>query len=124
MLGMIKIGEAARSLGITTMELRDSAHRGEIRSTRTPGGVHYFRQEDLDEFAQKQSQAKSQKSGLKTSEVAKIFSLPVATIAGWADRGYLSCTRTAGGTRLFSVDEVEELLKKIQGEPLKREESV
>lgn len=123
MLGMIKIGEAAKSLGITTMELRDSAHRGEIRSTRTPGGVHYFRQEDLDEFAQKQSQAKLQKSGLKTSEVAKLFGLPVATIAGWADRGYLGCTRTARGTRLFSVDEVEKLLKKMQGEPVESEEN-
>ena len=36
MLGMIKIGDAARRLGITTMELRDSAHRGEIKSARTP----------------------------------------------------------------------------------------
>ena len=52
MLGMIKIGDAARRLGITTMELRDSAHRGEIKSARTPGGVHYFREQDLEGYAQ------------------------------------------------------------------------
>lgn len=116
MLGMIKIGEAAKSLGITTMELRDSAHRGEVKFTRTPGGVHYFRQQDLDAFAQKRSQAQAKEEGLKTSEVAEIFGLSTATIAGWAERGYLSCTKTARGTRLFSADEVKALLSKMQGE--------
>ena len=116
MLGMIKIGDAARRLGITTMELRDSAHRGEIKSARTPGGVHYFREQDLEEYAQKRSQTKDTKESLKIGEVAGLFDVPVTTIASWADRGYLSYTKTAGGTRLFSVDEVEALLNKMRGE--------
>lgn len=124
MLGMIKIGEAARRLGITATELRDSAHRGEIKSTRTPGGVHYFCEQDLEEFAQKRSQGKPAKNGLRIGEVAKIFDLPVATIAGWAERGYLSYTRTSGGTRLFPADEVETLLRKMRGELRENEEDV
>lgn len=114
MLGMIKIGEAAKRLGITTMELRDSAHRGEIKSTKTPGGVHYFREEDLEEFARKRRQEK-QPEVLKIGEVAGMFGMSVSTIAGWADRGYLNCTRTAGGKRLFQTEEVKGLLIKIQG---------
>ena len=94
MLGMIKIGDAARRLGITTMELRDSAHRGEIKSARTPGGVHYFREQDLEEYAQKRSQTKDTKESLKIGEVAGLFDVPVTTIASWADRGYLSYTKT------------------------------
>lgn len=124
MLGMIKIGDATRRLGITTMELRDSAHRGEIKSARTPGGVHYFREQDLEGYAQKRSQTKDTKKSLKIGEVAGLFDVPVTTIASWADRGYLSYTKTAGGTRLFSVDEVEALLNKMRGELDENEENV
>lgn len=116
MLGMVKIGEAAGRLGITTTELRDSADRGEIRCTRTPGGIRYFSKHDLGEFALKVKGRKSAESGLKIGEVAEMFGLPVVTIASWAERGYLSYTRTARGTRIFSVDEVESLINRMRGE--------
>lgn len=117
MLGMIKIGDAARRLGITTMELRDSAHRGEIKSTRTPGGVHYFREQDLEAFAKKQGQTRQAENGLHIGEVAKMFEVSVSTVAGWEERGYLSCTRTRGGRRIFDEGEVKALLDKMRGEP-------
>ena len=56
--------------------------------------------------------------------MAGLFDVPVTTIASWADRGYLSYTKTAGGTRLFSVDEVEALLNKMRGELDENEEDV
>lgn len=118
MLGMIKIGDAARRLGITTMELRDSAHRGEIKYVRNPGGVHYFREQDLEEYAQKRSQTKDTKESLKIGEVAGLFDVPVTTIASWADRGYLSYNKTAGGTRLFSVDVSIELKNPVKSRVL------
>ena len=61
---------------------------------------------------------------MKIGEVAGLFDVPVTTIASWADRGYLSYTKTAGGTRLFSVDEVEALLNKMRGELDENEEDV
>lgn len=124
MLGMIKIGDAARRLGITTMELRDSAHRGEVKFVRTPGGVHYFREQDLEEYAKKQSQAKHSENGMKISEVARLFDVSVTTIASWAERGYLRYTKTEGRSRLFPVDDVEALLKKMQGMLDENEEDI
>ena len=124
MLGMIKIGEAARRLGITIMELRDSADRGEIRCTRTPGGIRYFREQDLDEFAPKVKERKSDENGLKIGEVAKMLGLSVVTIASWAERGYLSYTKTARGTRIFAVDEVEALINKMRGDSDENKENM
>lgn len=124
MLGMIKIGEAAKRLGITTMELRDSAHRGEIKSTRNPGGVHYFREEDLEKYRQEYIQTKPSESGLRTGEVARMFGVSTSTISGWVNNGYLSCTKTAGGRRLYSVEEVNALLGKMRGESDEKEKGI
>ena len=78
----------------------------------------------MEEYAQKRRQTKDTKESLKIGEVAGLFDVPVTTIASWADRGYLSYTKTAGGTRLFSVDEVEALLNKMRGELDENEENV
>lgn len=124
MLGMVKIGEAAKRLGITTMALRDSAHRGEIKCTRNPGGVHYFREEDLEKYRQEYIQTKPSETVLRTGDVARLFGVSASTISGWVNSGYLSCTKTSGGRRQYSADEVNALISKMRGESGEKEKEI
>lgn len=61
---------------------------------------------------------------MKIGEVAKMLGLSVVTIASWAERGYLSYTKTARGTRIFAVDEVEALINKMRGDSDENKENM
>lgn len=47
---------------------------------------------------------------LTSAEVARIFRVDPKTVGRWADRGWLSSSRTLGGHRRFRLAEVRRLL--------------
>lgn len=67
---MLKIGEAARYLGVSATSLRMWSNRGLLPAYRTPGGQRRFNRADLDEFMSAMRDADREASARKAA-VAK-----------------------------------------------------
>ena len=52
------------------------------------------------------------KNYLNTLEVAKILNVNESTIKRWTDSGFLSCVRTPGGHRKFTVSDIQKFTEK------------
>jgi excisionase family DNA binding protein len=57
--------------------------------------------------------------GLTTSEAARHLGVSLSTIRRWSDLGYLRGSRTPGGQRRFSIDQLDVFIDSLQsGGPL------
>lgn len=59
----------------------------------------------------------SSRLGLSTSEAARHLGVSLSTVRRWSDAGHLRGYRTPGGQRRFSVEQLDEFLASLGGEP-------
>jgi excisionase family DNA binding protein len=52
--------------------------------------------------------------GLSTSEAARELGVSLGTVRRWADLGHLKGSRTPGGQRRFSREQIEEFLLSLE----------
>ena len=57
----------------------------------------------------------SSRLGLSTSEAARHLGVSLSTVRRWSDLGYLRGYRTPGGQRRFSVDQLDEFVRGLDG---------
>jgi excisionase family DNA binding protein len=55
--------------------------------------------------------------GLTTSEAARHLGVSLSTIRRWSDAGALRGSRTPGGQRRFSVQQLDEFMDTLQSTP-------
>src|SRR5688572_6597417 len=104
----VKIGEAAKALGVSIKTLRRWEASGKISSVRTPGGTRLYSVSELEE--KKLSFEKPLEVApkpLKIGDVSKSLGVSVKTLRRWEQKGRISSVRTTGGTRIYSQDEIE-----------------
>ena len=51
---------------------------------------------------------------LTSNDVAEILGVNISTLKRWTDNGTISCTKTAGGHRKFTMQHVRDYYKKIK----------
>jgi excisionase family DNA binding protein len=51
---------------------------------------------------------------LSISEAARELGVSLGTVRRWSDAGYLKASRTPGGQRRFSREEIDEFLRSLQ----------
>ena len=54
---------------------------------------------------------------LTPGEVARLLHVSPKTITRWANRGLLPCVVTLGGHRRFRREDVDEIARRMEGEP-------
>ncbi len=52
--------------------------------------------------------------GLSTSQAARELGVSLGTVRRWADLGHLKASRTPGGQRRFSREQIEEFLLSLE----------
>jgi excisionase family DNA binding protein len=51
---------------------------------------------------------------LTVKDVARILGISIGTVRKWTDEGYIEASRTPGGHRRYSQDDIDAFLKKIR----------
>ncbi len=88
---LVKISEAAKTLGVSVDTLRRWELSGKIVPVRTPGGTRLY-----PKFT-------------KIGEAAKTLGVSIDTLRRWEASGKLQTFRTAGGTRLYDLNALQNL---------------
>jgi excisionase family DNA binding protein len=52
--------------------------------------------------------------GISTSQAARRLGVSLSTVRRWADEGYLSASRTPGGQRRFSSEEIDRFVDSLR----------
>ena len=47
----------------------------------------------------------------KIGETAKLLGVSIKTVRRWTKIGYLKCQRTPGNTRLYKIEDINEIIK-------------
>ncbi|MBI4036686.1 MerR family DNA-binding transcriptional regulator, partial [Candidatus Daviesbacteria bacterium] len=87
----LKIGQAAKTLGVSIDTLRRWEGAGKISAQRTEGGTRYY------------------SPFVKIGEAAKILGVSIDTLRRWERSGKIKAVRTPGATRLYSLEELSNL---------------
>lgn len=99
----IRIGEAARILGVSIDTIRRYEKKGKLEAERLDGKNRYFRLERINEFISNKP--------LTISEVAERFKLSPDTIRRLENKGYIKPYRNSTGFRTYTSECVYEFLK-------------
>jgi excisionase family DNA binding protein len=52
--------------------------------------------------------------GITTSQAARRLGVSLSTVRRWADEGHLSASRTPGGQRRFSSEEIDRFVESLR----------
>jgi excisionase family DNA binding protein len=62
----------------------------------------------------------SSRLGLSTGEAARHLGVSLSTVRRWADAGHLRGSRTPGGQRRFTIEQLDAFLDSLQAGPPSR----
>src|SRR3990167_7483994 len=103
---LVKIGDAARALGVSIKTLRRWEESGKISSLRTPGGTRLYSLESLDKPTAKVNY-------LSLREASEKLGVSERTVRRWAEAGKLTSFQTASGQTAFSEGTINNLLQTV-----------
>ncbi len=107
---VLKIGQAAKALGVSVKTLRRWETAGKISSVRTPGGTRLY---SLEEIQNRQSQPpqKAPQAALSLNEAAEKLGVSARTLRRWEEIGRISFQKDASGKIFCSPQDVRNLLQ-------------
>src|SRR4030042_95804 len=102
---LLSIGAASKALGVSIDTIRRWEKAGKIKVFRTPGGTRLISLEEIDQLKVE----KKEKKNLSIGQAAKELGVSIQTLRRWDKNGLVKPSRTAGGTRLFSLESLQKL---------------
>jgi excisionase family DNA binding protein len=94
----LKIGTAAKQLGVTPQTLRYWESQGVIQSERSEAGQRYFDKDQVQKL-----------SLVKIGQAAKLLGVHRDTLRRMEQRGDITPKRSEGGTRLYDLGQLLDL---------------
>lgn len=115
----VSISKAAKFLQVSPDTLRNWEREGKLLPARTYGGARRYNSTELLNLKKEIHPFAARKKGLvSVSQAAKALHVSSDTLRNWDKKGLIESTRSKGGARRFTRDEIKRLQKELGIEPV------
>lgn len=110
----ISISKAAKFLQVSPDTLRNWEREGKLLPARTHGGARRYSMAELVALKKEIHPVASRKKGLVSISIAaKALQVSTDTLRDWDKKGLIESSRSKGGARRFTRDEINRLRKEL-----------